>query len=141
MRTYKFVAAVLSFVLTSPAYGTQPIWSVTPGETCSASDPDFEGYQYPDEVARCRRHVTTAQRKAIAKAYGIPKSEWKDYQFDHLIPLCAGGSNADENLWYQPNAEAEGKDLLENQVCLALRKGKITQEQAIARVMQWMEAQ
>src|SRR6185437_17175191 len=73
---------------------TPPNWQVTPGVLCTPQDPNFEGYYYSEHIARCNRAVGEQEKEQIAQEYGnIPKADWPQYEFDHLIPLCAGGSD------------------------------------------------
>lgn len=122
-------------------FATAPNTQITPGILCSESDPNFGGYAYPSHVAKCIRNVSESEKSQIAQAYGnIKKSEWPNYEFDHLIPLCAGGSNDIRNIWPQPIQEAHGKDILENDICTQLRSGQMNQQQALAKVNQWIIA-
>lgn len=117
-----------------------PNWKITPGVVCAPSDPDFKGYDYPDRIARCHRHVTVEMKFEIARNYGdIPRAEWRGYEFDHLLPLCAGGSNDIGNIWPQPIGEAKRKDVIENEVCLGLRDGSLTQARALQKIRDWFE--
>lgn len=118
-----------------------PNASQTPGLLCTPSDPNFQNYDYPEHIARCVRNVGTDEKLKIAAAYGnIPQSEWPNYEFDHLIPLCAGGSDDIRNLWPQPISEAHKKDVLENDICLAMKAGTLTQAQAIQKVHDWFNS-
>jgi len=58
----------------------------------------------------------------------------KNYQEDHLVPLCAGGSPSDpRNLWPQRiegDWNSRVKDQLETAVCKALCSGDVTLEHA-----------
>jgi hypothetical protein len=84
---------------------TQPDANKTPGVLCTPQDQNFQGYDYPEHIARCNRNVGIQEKQTIAQEYGsIPESEWPQYEFDHLIPLCAGGSDDIGNLWPQPIA-------------------------------------
>ncbi len=117
---------------------TSPNNRLTPGKVCTSSDSDFSGYDYPEQIARCSRNIGTQEKQQVAQAYGgIPQSSWPNYEFDHLIPLCAGGSNSTLNLWPQPIAEAHEKDKLENEICLAMKAGKMSQAQAVQKVRDW----
>jgi hypothetical protein len=62
---------------------------------------------------------------------------WNRFKIDHRVSICAGGSNAIDNLWPQLTDEAVFKDNVEKSVCSDLRHGKITQEYAVARLMAW----
>lgn len=57
----------------------------------------------------------------------------RDYEEDHLVPLCVGGSPRDRhNLWPQPRSgqwTATFKDQLEASVCRAVCRGAMTLEQ------------
>ncbi len=118
-----------------------PEESLTPGVLCSSSDPDFDKFYYAEQVARCTRNIATAEKQAVADSYGgIPKSQWSHYEFDHLIPLCAGGGNDQGNLWPQPIAEAKEKDKLENHICGQMRAGKMLQREAVQQVHDWFAA-
>ena len=126
-----------SGVSTAKAF-TAPDPEKTPGVLCSESDPNFEKFDYPEHVARCNRNVSYDEKLQIAAEYGnIPQSEWSNYEFDHLIPLCAGGSDDIGNLWPQPIDEAHQKDVLENDICTAMRDGKMTQAEAVQQVKDW----
>lgn len=115
-----------------------PKADVTPGALCAPSDPNFKGYDYPEHIARCNRHVSKSDKTQIAASYGgIPEKDWANYEFDHLIPLCVGGSNDLSNLWPEPISQAKKKDLLENDLCLAMKAGTITQAAAVAKVHQF----
>lgn len=111
---------------------------LTPGHVCTPQDPDFDKFDYTEKIARCRRHFTIGDKQKVADSYGgIPREEWKKYEFDHMIPLCAGGSNDLRNVWPEPIEQADRKDILENQICLALRAGTMSQAEALQKVYDW----
>jgi len=113
----------------------------TPGVLCTSSDPDFESFAYSAHVAKCTRNIMDDEKVQVSDWYGgIPKSDWPKYEFDHLIPLCAGGSNSPQNLWPQPIDEAKLKDRVEDEVCRGLREGTLTQEQAVEKVWAWFNS-
>lgn len=103
---------------------------LTPGRLCSQADPDFDHVSVGG-FAVCKRHVTPTVRRTVFARYGIPRGRWRDYELDHLVPLCAGGSNAVENLWPEPLAHAAKKDRLEAKVCSLLRARRVEQEAAL----------
>ena len=45
------------------------------------------------------------------------------YTRDHFIPLCAGGDDAFENIWFEDMGRAEIKDRFEDRLCARLRRG------------------
>ncbi len=123
------------------SFATQPIKAVTPGALCTPTDPNFDGYRYKDHVAHCARRVTREMKLQVAQAYGgIPQSEWHNYEFDHLIPLNAGGASSIENLWPQPLDEAHEKDQVEQQTSDGLLNGTLTQKQAVQMIWDWINA-
>lgn len=125
------------FTQTSWAF-VQPIWDQTPGTLCSESDPNFDKFDYAEQIARCKRNVSADKKAKIAQIYGgIPRDTWQNYEFDHLIPLCAGGSDEITNVWPQPLVEARSKDRVENMVCRQMRAGTMTQAQAIQKIHDW----
>jgi hypothetical protein len=58
----------------------------------------------------------------------------REYEEDHLVPLCVGGSPRDRrNLWPQPRSgqwTAAFKDQLETSVCRAVCRGAMTLKEA-----------
>ncbi len=117
---------------------TTPNPTLTPGVLCAPTDADYKGRVYPEQIARCDRNIGVAEKAIVAQAYGnIPRTQWSNYEFDHLIPLCAGGGNDVHNLWPEPIAEAREKDKLEVQICNAMQAGRLSQAQAVVMVHQW----
>ena len=81
------------------------------------------------------------RRDEILRRYGLPPGTHPDYEIDHLIPLCLGGSDDPSNLWPQPRRSieetwnAEAKDRLERLMCNMVCDGRIdiaTAQQAFA---------
>jgi tyrosine-protein phosphatase SIW14 len=121
----------------------QPDWSFTPGRLCTPQDPDFKEYRYTEHIAYCNRNVTQQMKQEVGAHYGIPQSEWSNYEFDHLIPLCIGGNSHVENLWPQPRGQSNGsddKDRLENQLYKQMLAGTITQAEAVKQIYAWFGA-
>ncbi|NNN05163.1 MAG: hypothetical protein HKL90_04610 [Elusimicrobia bacterium] len=118
----------------------EPDLSFTPGHLCSASDPNFDGYRYPEQIAHCRRNVTEQMKATIAAHYGIARSDWGNYEFDHLIPLAIGGDSSIDNLWPQPHGNpdgSQGKDRLEDQLYHEMVAGSVTQAAAVQQIFAW----
>lgn len=79
------------------------------------------------EDGRCREYprdpaVTRAFTLAVpCPATGETGHRCPGYIRDHFIPLCAGGPDAVENLWWEDIARAAEKDRRELQLCHRLR--------------------
>lgn len=121
---------------TRPGF-TQPDESLTPGDLCTPQDPNFQEYRYPEQIAYCRRNVSEQTKIQIAKTYSVPWDQHQNYEFDHRIPLCMGGSDSIKNLWPQPLNEAKIKDKLEDSLCLKMKSGTISQQDAVAKMLAW----
>jgi len=133
-------AAMTTVTSIAVAVVAAPDISLTPGALCSADSPDFKGYAYGEKVALCTRNVGPAEKKEVAANYNIgSQDEWPNYEFDHLIPLCAGGGNDESNIWPQPIDEAKEKDKVENSVCRAMKDGTMTQAEAVQKIKDWFE--
>jgi hypothetical protein len=78
-----------------------------------------------------RGWMNAAKRDEILRRYGQPPGTHPDYEIDHLIPLCLGGSDDPSNLWPQPRRSieetwnAEAKDRLERLMCDMVCDGQI----------------
>ena len=133
-----FFTALVSVLFMDCAWSsTQPDWTKTPGILCSSHDTNFSNYDYPEHIARCARNIGNDEKLQVATAYQVPQADWLQYEFDHLIPLCAGGSNSPQNLWPQPLDQAHIKDKLEFEICIAMKNGTMTQAQAVQKVHDW----
>lgn len=113
------------------AYPLTPVPHQTPGDICSPSDVHFEEYRYPEQIAYCRRQVSTSLKSYIYKQYKISASYQDNYTIDHMIPLSIGGSNQIQNLWPEHYKVKALRPHLEYKVYLSLRDAEITQVEAI----------
>jgi hypothetical protein len=127
----------LSFLITFSATGAVkfkaefpqgPESDLTPGRLCDRPD----SYRYPERIAYCNRAVDPMLKDDVFReyrenGYRLDLSKRDNYKIDHLIPLCAGGSNAEDNLWPQHISIFSKTDPMESLGCEKLKQGKIRQ--------------
>jgi hypothetical protein len=140
------VAAKAAKLAASRGARVSPDWSFTPGKLCTASDPGFQEYRYAEHIPYCQRNVTQQMKQEVAAHYGVPQSDWSNYEFDHLIPLCIGGDSHVDNLWPQPHAGGSsdpdgsyGKDKLEDMLYKQMSAGTMLQADAIKQIQAWFD--
>lgn len=115
----------------SRSYPKGPDLRLTPGSLCDTPD----RYRHPEQIPYCERDVNTFLKEVIFTEYrklGFSLSgDRAEYKVDHFIPLCAGGSNHQDNLWPQHISISAVTDPLEALGCEVIGKGKITQKEFI----------
>ena len=110
----------------------------TPGKLCS----NPTAHRYPEQIAYCERDVDTYLKNAIIQKYDmlfgyeVRSMKRQDFKIDHLIPLCAGGANSEENLWPQHKSVYAITDPLEPVICEKMSQGKLLQAEAIKLILQ-----
>lgn len=113
-----------------------PDASVTPGSLCSSPD----AYRYPEHIPYCNRGVDRDSKDDVFRQYRSmgyrldPKNR-AQYKIDHLIPLCAGGSNREDNLWPQHESVYKITDPMEPLACDKLKAGVIKQAQLVELII------
>lgn len=117
-------------------YPMGPDLAITPGRLCESPD----SYRYPERIAYCNREVDPQAKQEIFSlyrdnGYRLRIVDRSDYKIDHLIPLCAGGSNREENLWPQHKSLFQLTDPMESLGCEKLRQGKITQRDLVNAII------
>ncbi len=132
------VLLVLSFASHSfagNAYPRGPDVNLTPGSLCNSPT----AHRYPEQIPYCERDVNSATKELVFINYrklGYSLSgDRGQYKVDHYIPLCAGGSNNENNLWPQYHTISERTDMIEMRGCEVLALGKITQKELVGLVM------
>lgn len=138
----KFALFVILSALTLNAYSLDypksPNAKLTPGALC---DRPTE-YRYAEQIPYCERDVSSALKKEIFETYRVELGYTLDprtrssYKIDHFIPLCAGGSNEEINLWPQHVSVYDITDPIESVGCEKLKAGRITQKILIELVKQ-----
>lgn len=129
--------AVFGFVILiclqnlSHSYPLSPHPIETPGHLCQTADLDFIEYRYAEAIPYCKRKVSTSKKRRIYEFYGIPEECRHRYTIDHMIPLAIGGSNHEQNLWPEHVLVKATRPALETQLYWALRKGTLTQDEAL----------
>ena len=72
---------------------------------------------------------TNKLKQLQMRKYGYSDLDPRDYEEDHLIPLCLAGASQDpHNLWPQPRSgewNADDKDKLEAKLCSLVCRGKV----------------
>ena len=115
-----------------------PNLTETPGKLCSSPS----SVRYPEKIAYCERDVDTYTKNAIIQkydslyGYSIRQMNRGDFKIDHLVPLCAGGANVEENLWPQHKSVYNVTDPLEPLICEKMAAGRLKQADAIRLVLQ-----
>lgn len=121
----------------APEFPTVPDAELTPGSYCTHPD----SHRYPEHIAYCRRNVSGHEKWAVIEKYNrerhfnIQASDRSNFKIDHLIPLCAGGSNEMDNLWPQHRTVYEITDPLEGVACEKMAEGRLLQRRAIELLM------
>lgn len=121
--------SILANVYDLKEFPTVPDRNLTPGSLCDKPD----SYRYPERIAYCDRESLDTRIKAEIfddyrhHGYRLSPNTRSDYKIDHLIPLCAGGSNREDNLWPQHKSLYTLTDPLEPLGCEKLKQGRISQ--------------
>lgn len=133
----KYLLALVVSVFIAQAYAIDfpimPNPELTPGSLCQRPDT----YRYPEHIAYCERNVDTDVKQDVFRKYReqlgftLNISNRANYKIDHFFPLCAGGSNEENNLWPQHISVFTITDPLEAKGCEKLALGKITQKDLI----------
>lgn len=111
--------------------------AIAPGCLCSATDPNFDGLRYPEQIPHCVRNVSTQTKAIIKTRFGIPQSDAKRYAIDHRISLWAGGSNDECNLVPIDAVKHEDKNIMEARLRAQLEAGEITHAAVIEAFQRW----
>lgn len=136
----KILLALLFIVSSLPsfagnAYPQGPDLKLTPGSLCDSPSE----YRYPERIPYCMRDLDSYSKELIFIAYrklGYSLSgQRNEYKVDHFIPLCAGGSNHENNLWPQYYTISAITDPLEPLGCEVLAMGKIRQKDLVAIII------
>lgn len=136
--TLLFILSVLATNAFAIDFPKGPDAQLTPGSLCDRPD----SYRYPEHIAYCERDVTPATKDEIFKTYRNERgykldiSNRSSYKIDHFIPLCAGGSNEENNLWPQHISIFQITDPIESTGCEVLSAGKITQKELVGLIRQ-----
>ena len=104
--TRHLIAAALTVVLAVPAVAAEvlPDRNKTPGSV----RPDTLSLICGHAVEH-RGVMTNARRDEVLMRYKLPPGAHPDYEIDHLVPLCLGGSDDASNLWPEPRRSIEPK--------------------------------
>jgi hypothetical protein len=127
----------LSYAADQARFPKNPNLTETPGKLCTTPTE----HRYPEQIAYCARDVDSYLKKSIiAKydslfGYSIGSMNRGEFKIDHLIPLCAGGANVEENLWPQHKSVYVITDPIEPLICQKMSEGKLKQADAIVLVL------
>lgn len=135
-----FVAALGFFVSSNASallFPRNPDTRITPGQLCERAD----SYRYPERIAYCTRNVSREEKQSVIAEYNetlnfnIQAADRSQFKIDHLIPLCAGGSNDRRNLWPQHQSVYALTDPLEGPLCGKMSEGKLSQKHAVELIL------
>jgi len=113
--------------------GELPDRQLTPGTVNAAiSEQQYRAQCHAKGWTRPYRppvSFTNSLKKLQMSKYGYPLLDIRDFEEDHLVPLCLAGAPQDPaNLWPQPRFgewNADRKDALEAKLCRLACDGKV----------------
>lgn len=155
-----FRAAVCTFLIgcnylaaQAPHVGPPELYpkAITPGKADTVDIDDLTAeWECPsgDKVSctysQSHRSVSKKIHDKVYDNYEVPekKRNIKSGEVDHFDPLCNGGSNDIQNLWYQPvknkwngkNFGYKEKDRLESWICVEVKAGRVKPKDAFDRL-------
>jgi hypothetical protein len=145
--TSRFIVTIaVAGILVVPAFS----FDIRPDQDSTEGSVRIDGHSLELACDRSKNHrgpMTADRRDEVLIRYGLTAGAHPDYEIDHLIPLCLGGSDDFSNLWPQPRRtiepkwNAEAKDRLERLLCDMVCNGQIeigTAQEAIAK--DWIAA-
>ena len=106
---------------------------MTPGQVCDHATE----LRYPEKIKYCHRNVDPDLKAQIFAAYDrafdfhTREMDRQQFKIDHLIPLCMGGANQEDNLWPQHEKVYKLTDPIEPYLCEKMAAGRLKQEAAI----------
>ena len=131
-----FIVLLFSTNVFAVDFPRSPEPQLTPGSLCDS--PTY--YRYAEKIPYCERKVGYKLKEQVYEnyrrlGYSLKRHDKDDYKIDHLIPLCAGGSNHEDNLWPQHKSVYLKTDLLEQRGCEKLQEGKISQKELVELIL------
>lgn len=85
-----------------------------------------------------REHRMPYAESAAIKRESLPAGHSvSEYELDHIVPLCMGGTNDRSNLQLQPWDEAKRKDVDEWRLCRAVCAGWVSLDDAQRQMREW----
>ena len=132
------IAIIFADNISAQSFPQGPELTETPGKLCDHP----VKYRYPEKVAYCDRDVSYETKEIIINEYDqkfnytIARMPRADFKIDHLIPLCAGGSNDMSNLWPQHKTVYAVTDPLEPIICAKMAQGRLKQKDAVSLVIE-----
>ena len=127
-----------------------PTMTLGKAETVSLDDLTAE-WECPNAIdkdsctySQSHRAVSKSTHTKVYDEYAVKPAERniKHGEVDHFDPLCNGGSNDIQNLWYQPitnkwngkNFGFHEKDALETWICVEVKAGRLDPKEAFQKI-------
>jgi hypothetical protein len=128
-----FMATLVGCWSTAGRAGELPDRKLSPGTINAAiSEQEYQAQCHAKGWTRLYRppvSFTNSLKRLQMKEHGYPLASTRDYEEDHVVPLCLAGAPQDPaNLWPQPRFgewSADRKDALEAKLCRLACDGKV----------------
>jgi len=120
------------------SFPISPDASLTPGKFCERPSQ----YRYAERIGWCKRDVSRSTKARVIATYDarlgfrVGDMNRQEFKIDHYIPLCMGGSNAEENLWPQHQTVYSATDPIEQRLCELVAAGTMRQVEAVDLIRQ-----
>jgi hypothetical protein len=88
---------LINAALADPAF----TFEVRPNPNLTSGSVRIEGYDVNPTCGHSKAHrgsMSRGRRDGILMSYGLPPGDHPDFEIDHLVPLCLGGSDDPSNL-------------------------------------------